>query len=109
MVLDGSRCRGVRRSHCALRTARSRIDDASDPGVREAGRPRGYRALAQVEPPGQREAHGVEAEIDHQPHLRTAGDPDRLAEPARDEIAATSPQPPPQTNPHNTPESPRPH
>src|SRR5271156_1533575 len=46
------------------------------------------RCLAQVEPPGERQAGCVEAEIDDERELRTAGDGDRLAEAARDQIAA---------------------
>src|SRR5258708_32449691 len=46
------------------------------------------RALAQVVEPGEREARRVEPEIDDQGELRAAGERDRLAEPARDQVAA---------------------
>src|SRR3954465_9682883 len=54
----------------------------------EAWRAFALRAATQVEPPGQREAGGVEAEIDRERERRTAGQRDRLAEAARDQIAA---------------------
>src|ERR1700729_3504858 len=46
------------------------------------------RTPAQVMPPGQREADRVECQVDFQRELRTTGDGDRLAEAARDQIAA---------------------
>ena len=45
-------------------------------------------AFAQVKPPGQRQADGVEAEIDLERQVRTAGRRNRGAEAARNEIAA---------------------
>src|SRR3954447_4128974 len=57
----------------------------------ETGCTRLHRALAQVKPPGQRQAARVEREIDDQRQLRSAGHGDRLAEAARDQIAAASP------------------
>src|SRR3954447_22754601 len=54
----------------------------------EAGRAFALRAATQIEPPGQREAGGVEAEIDRERELRPAGQRDRLAEAGRDQIAA---------------------
>src|ERR1022692_3111941 len=54
----------------------------------EARRTRRYGALAQVEPPGERQADRVERQVDFQRELRTTGDGDRLAEAARDQIAA---------------------
>src|SRR5580704_2647289 len=60
----------------------------SDPSVGETRRSRIDRALAQVEPPGQRQADGVEGEIDFERQKRAAGRGDRGAEAARDEVAA---------------------
>src|SRR6516162_2885495 len=54
----------------------------------EAGRTLRHRAAAKVEPPGHRKADRVEGEVDHQRELRSAGDRDRLAEAARDQVAA---------------------
>src|SRR5437868_2619748 len=54
----------------------------------EAWRAFALRAATQVEPPGQGEAGSVEGEIDRERELRTAGQGDRLAETARDQIAA---------------------
>ncbi len=55
---------------------------SSDARFGEAQRARGLALLAQVEPPGPREARPerVEAEEDHQRELRAAGQRDRLAE-----------------------------
>src|SRR6267378_8701554 len=64
------------------------VGTASDPCFREAGRTCCLGTATQVEPPGQREAGGIEREIDHQCELRAAGDRDRLAEATRDQIAA---------------------
>src|SRR6516162_5443159 len=54
----------------------------------EAGCTLRRRAAAEVEPPGHRKADRVEGEINHQRELRSAGDRDRLAEAARDQVAA---------------------
>src|SRR3954447_931053 len=54
----------------------------------EAWRAFALRAATQVEPPGQREAGRVEAEIDRERELRPAGHGDRLAETGRDQITA---------------------
>src|ERR1700687_307943 len=54
----------------------------------EARRTRRHGALAQVEPPGERQADRVERQVDFQRELRTTGDGDRLAEAARDQVAA---------------------
>src|SRR3974390_3362686 len=64
------------------------LTDLSHPRFSEACRRRRV-ALAQVVPPGERQAGGVEAEIDRQRELRTAGRGDRGAEAARDQVAAT--------------------
>src|ERR1700676_4740461 len=62
----------------------------SNPCFGKTRRARFRRALAQVEPPGHRQAGRVESKIDDQRQLRAAGDGNRLAEAARDQIAATS-------------------
>src|ERR1700726_1987638 len=54
----------------------------------EARYARRRRTPAQVMPPGEREADRVERQVDFQRELRTTGDGDRLAEAARDQIAA---------------------
>src|SRR5690242_12516105 len=53
--------------------------------ARHAGRSGGP---SQVEPPCERQADRVEREVDHQRELRTASQRNRLAEAARDQIAA---------------------
>src|SRR3977135_4139037 len=58
--------------------AQGMVGTASDPCFREAGRTCCLGTATQVEPPGQREAGGIEREIDHQCELRAAGDRDRL-------------------------------
>src|SRR5262245_8121950 len=73
--------------------ARAVIEDSShcsssDSTLRKACRTGSLGRAAQVEPPGQRQADGVECEIDQERELRAAGDRDRLAEAARDQIAA---------------------
>src|ERR1041385_2396109 len=45
-------------------------------------------AAAQVVPPGQRQAAGVEREVDAERQVRAAGRGDRCAETARDQVAA---------------------
>src|SRR5438093_798005 len=45
-------------------------------------------AAAQVVEPGERQTDRVEREVDHEGELRTASQRDRLAEAARDQIAA---------------------
>src|ERR1700736_6371336 len=60
----------------------------SDPRLGEARRARRHRTLAQIVPPCERQADRVERQIDFQRQLRTAGDGDRLAEAARDQVAA---------------------
>src|SRR5258708_30374352 len=46
--------------------------------------------LAQVVPPGQRQAGRVEREVDGERQVRPAGGGDRRAEAARDQVAAAS-------------------
>src|ERR1700732_543762 len=55
----------------------------------EAPRARLRRTLAQVDPPGRRQTDRIESKIDNQRQLRSTGDGNRLAEAARDQIAAT--------------------
>src|ERR1700726_2106995 len=60
----------------------------SDARPGETCRARRHRTLAQIVPPCERQADRVERQIDFQRQLRTAGDGDRLAEAARDQVAA---------------------
>src|SRR3954469_6527827 len=60
----------------------------SDPRLSEVRCTRSHRRAAQIEQPGQGQADRVEAEINDQRGLRAAGRCDRLAEAARDEVAA---------------------
>src|ERR1700733_90503 len=81
----------------------SRIRDEADRQGRDGARPtsrrldscRGHacrpcfrRTAAQVEPPGHGQADRVEAEIDEECELRSAGHRNRFTEAARDEVAA---------------------
>src|SRR5579883_1858304 len=53
------------------------------------GGARRQEALAQIKPPGEREARRIEREVDAERERRAAGRGDRGAEAARNEVAAT--------------------
>src|SRR5215471_897748 len=74
----------------ASRPALGSAKPALNARLRQARCAGGFRTPAQVEPPGEREACRVEDEVNHERKLRPAGHRDRLAEAARDQIAAAS-------------------
>src|SRR5215831_7287287 len=73
---------------CRSKSAKVVLDCRSHPRFGEAGCPQHEETLAEVIPPGERNAGLIEAEKNFQRHVRAAGDGDRGTEAARDQVAA---------------------